>query len=362
MHGDDYVVQPLAPDHFRIELDDNKARLEWESVADPQEKTAKATSYKVYTAVGDGGFDNGKVVKKNNYQVKLEPGVLYSFRVTAANQGGESFPTEVLSAVYQPEARSTVLIVNGFHRLSSPQPVQNDTLRGFDMTADPGVYRGRMAGWGGTYTGMFVAGNDFNYVRTHASAIQSARKYNIVSCSSEAVEGRRVDMGDYDCVDMVLGLEKDDRHSLKPYKTFTPDMQKQLTKYMERRGRLMVSGAYVGSDMRKEQEQAFLSNVLHTSYVSRNDADSLSNVSGMGQEFNIYRLPNEQHYAAFHPDILIPTGQAFSVMTYGDGTSACVASDENGRRTLVMGFPFECITEAEKREIIMRGIMNFLIK
>lgn len=124
----------------------------------------------------------------------------------------------------------------------------------------------------------------------------------------------------------------------------------------------MVSGAYVGSDMRKEQEQAFLSNVLHTSYVSRNDADSLSNVSGMGQEFNIYRLPNEQHYAAFHPDILIPTGQAFSVMTYGDGTSACVASDENGRRTLVMGFPFECITEAEKREIIMRGIMNFLIK
>ena len=53
MHGDDYVVQPLAPDHFRIELDDNKARLEWESVADPQEKTAKATSYKVYTAVGD---------------------------------------------------------------------------------------------------------------------------------------------------------------------------------------------------------------------------------------------------------------------------------------------------------------------
>lgn len=362
MHGDDYVVQPLAPDHFRIELDDNKARLEWESVADPQEKTAKATSYKVYTAVGDGGFDNGKVVKKNNYQVKLEPGVLYSFRVTAANQGGESFPTEVLSAVYQPEARSTVLIVNGFHRLSSPQPVQNDTLRGFDMTADPGVYRGRMAGWGGTYTGMFVAGNDFNYVRTHASAILSARKYNIVSCSSEAVEDRRVDMGDYDCVDMVLGLEKDDRHSLKPYKTFTPDMQKQLTRYMERRGRLMVSGAYVGSDMRKEQEQAFLSNVLHTSYVSSNDADSLSNVSGMGQEFNIYRLPNEQHYAAFHPDILIPTGQAFSVMTYGDGTSACVASDENGRRTLVMGFPFECITEAEKREIIMRGIMNFLIK
>ncbi len=362
MHGDEYVVQPLAPDQFRIELDGNKAHLRWERVDDPQEKTAKATSYKVYMAVGEAGFDDGKVVKKNSCQVKLEPGVLYSFKVTAANRGGESFPTEVLSVVYQPEARKTVLIVNGFHRLSSPQPVRNDSITGFDMLADPGVTRGRTAGWGGPYTGMFVAGNDFNYVRTHADAIHSAHKYNIVSSSSEAVESHRTALTDYDCVDLLLGLEKDDKYSLKAYKTFSPLMRKQIENYMSRQGKLMVSGAYVGADMRTDNEQAFLANTLRVSYVCPNYADSLSNISGMGQEFAFYRTINETHYAAHRPDILAPVGQAFCVMTYGDGTSACVASEENGRRTFVMGFPFECITDAEKRGIIMRGIMNYLMK
>lgn len=362
MHGDEYVVQPLAPDHFRIELEGNKAKLKWESVVDPQEKTANPNSYKVYTATGNGGFDNGNVVKKNSYQIKLEPGVLYSFKVTAANRGGESFPTEVLSVVYQPEARNTVLIVNGFHRLSSPQPVQNDSITGFDLQVDPGVYRGRNCGWTGPYTGMFIAGNNFDYVRTHASAIQSAHKYNIVSCSSETVEDKLVHLRNYSCVDLLLGLEKNDKHSLKPYKTFSTSMQNLLTDYVNQRGKLMVSGAYVGSDMGKDAEQAFLANTLRIGFVSSNYADSLNNVSGMGQEFTIYRTPNENHYAAFRPDIIIPVGQAFSVMTYGDGTSACIASEENGKRTFVMGFPFECITDAEKRKIIMRGIMNFLIK
>ena len=36
--------------------------------------------------------------------------------------------------------------------------------------------------------GRLIAGNDFNYVKTHAEAIASAGRYNIVSCSSEALE------------------------------------------------------------------------------------------------------------------------------------------------------------------------------
>ena len=59
----------------------------------------------------------------------MEPGVTYHFRVTACNDGGESFPTEVLSAYFAPRAKHTVLVVNGFRRLSSPAVVQNDSLQ-----------------------------------------------------------------------------------------------------------------------------------------------------------------------------------------------------------------------------------------
>ena len=71
--------------------------------------------------------------------MKLEPATPYHFRVTATNDGGESFPTEVLSAVWQPEARQTVLIVNGFHRLAAPAIIDNDSLQGFVLDHDMGV-------------------------------------------------------------------------------------------------------------------------------------------------------------------------------------------------------------------------------
>ena len=80
-HGESSVVQPLAPDHFCVELKKDEARLSWAPVADPLEPTADPTGYIVYTAVGDAGFDNGTYVKSNSFSLDLEPNVLYSFKV-----------------------------------------------------------------------------------------------------------------------------------------------------------------------------------------------------------------------------------------------------------------------------------------
>jgi len=150
MHGTKYVVQPLAPRHFRIEFGSkNKLKLSWNPVKDPQEPTANPTEYVVYTAIGNLDFDNGTVVKGTSCSVNIEPGILYHFRVTAANKGGESFPTEVLSAEYVRGASKTVMIVNGFHRLSSPAVIDDGNKKGFDLKLDPGITYGRMAGWSG---------------------------------------------------------------------------------------------------------------------------------------------------------------------------------------------------------------------
>ena len=386
MHNTSYVVQPLAPTDFSVRfVGPNKVKLSWQPVYDPQESSAKPTSYILYTSTAGGDFDNGQPVRGNSCQMELQPDILYNFRVTAVNKGGESFPTEQLSAVCHEGASRTVMVVNGFHRLSSPAIYETASEQGFDINADPGVTYGPTAGWCGAQTafskstigvisssglgfsgnelqGKFIAGNDFNYPATHAEAIMATGKYNVVSCSSTAVENGEVNLEDYYCVDLILGLEKNDGHSLVSYKSFSPKMQRALKKYTSSGGRLLVSGSYVGSDMRSDSEREFLNDVLKINNFGETPSRFYSNIDGMGTTFDIYRTINEEHYAATSPDVLHPVGSAFCALLYGDGRSASVAYDGRDYKTFVMGFPFECITSYSKRQAVMRGILSFLMK
>ena len=382
-HGRPFVVTPLAPDHFRVELKKGVACLSWDAVNDLQEPTAKPTGYVVYTAIGDADFDNGTYVRgKTEHEVELEPGQLYHFKVAAVNRGGESFTTEVLSACSMPNANKTVMIVNGFHRVSSPAIRNTPAEQGFDLDEDPGVTYGPTLGWSGRQinfdrkqmgvedgglgnsgeelTGMLIAGNDFNYVMTHAKAIASAKQYNIVSCSSEAVETGKVNLIGYDAVDLLLGLERHDGHSLKAYKTFTTHMQDALKRYTTHGGALLVSGAYVGTDMTQDADRQFLQNVLKSTWGGRSQTKD-NKVKGLGTEMTYWKALNEEHYAATSADILQPVKPAFTAMQYADGYGAAIAYRSNCR-LFVMGFPFECIEGEHKQASVMKGILNYLLK
>ena len=403
-HDKPYVVQPLAPKNFSVELDDNFANLSWTPQLDSIEPSARPTRYIVYKAEGKGGFDNGTVVRRPNCQIKMEPGKLYSFKVAALNAGGESFPTETLSALYNPTATKSVLVVNNFHRLASPQVEDNDYIQGFDFDKDPGVSYGLTAGWSGKQTsfdinrmgqettnglgycgnemiGKFVAGNDFNYVVSHARSIALANKYNIASCSSEAVANGKVRMENYQAVDLINGLERNDGYTREYYKTFTPSLQKRITYYALCGGKMLISGSYNGSDMQTKEEQTFMNDILKVNYeptgtrfivqdINPEDStiterDSIvyttDSVAGLGMEFNYYSQLNDRHYATTHPEILNPAGsKAFTAMQYTSGTSAAVAYKSSSYRTFVMGFPLECIIDEKTRNDIMLGILKFL--
>ena len=383
-HGTSFVVAPLAPNNFRIEFKDkDKIRLSWEAVNDPQEPTAKATSYVLYTAIGDADFDNGTPLRKNTHELKLDPNMLYHFKVSAINRGGESFCTEVLSALYNPLATKTVLIINGFHRLSSPALRDNDAEQGFDLDDDPGVTYGPTFGWVGRQTnfdrsqmgnedgglgyssdelaGQLIAGNDFNYVKTHAEAIATAKEYSIASAASEAVETGKLQLSPYAAVDLLLGLERNDGHSLNYYKTFTTSMQRSLQTYIKHGGALLVSGAYIGTDMTQESEQQFLADVLKCRFAGINMSPT-GDINGMGTTMQYWKELNSEHYAATSADILQPVSPAFTVMQYADGFTAATAYKQGNTRLLVMGFPFECIKGEQKRGSIMHGILNYLLK
>ena len=396
-HGTTAIVTPLAPSYFHINyLYNGQIKLGWRETNDELEPTAKPTGYILYTAVDSAGFDNGRLVKQNEIELTLRPHSTYRFKVAAVNEGGESFTTETLSAYNQPEATNTILVVDGFDRLSSPAVIDTQQLQGFDLNEDLGVSLGTQAAWIGyqqnfnkwaagvdgwqglgysdtSMQGQLVAGNNQNTVQTHVEDIAATRKYNVVSTSMKAVEKGLCNLSRYQCVDIALGLQRNDGHSLVNYKTFTPIAQKLIREYADKNGRLIVSGAYVGTDMRDSLEQVFLSDVFKASFDGAvktdtllaairplaNDTDSVARDSVVAL---LYKSPNAVHYAPTKVDVLTPLDGATTGYRYTGWWSASVAYVAGNRRSHIFGFPLECIKDSEDRRRIMAEVIDMMMK
>lgn len=384
-HDKEYVVQPLPVSNFAIRFGKKKNTLElsWKGENDPQEPTAQPREYIVYTRIGYGGFDNGTLVSKTSHTVKIEPGLVYSFKVTAVNRGGESFPSEILSAYKAKRERERVLIINGFDRVSGPAVINTFDKAGFDLEQDPGVpylsnisFSGAQIGFdraqagkegegslgysGSELEGMKIAGNTFDYPFIHGKAIQAVGKYSFVSCSDEAVENGTVTLEDYPVVDYILGMEKEDPVHKVYYKTFSSAMQRIITSYCQSGGNLFVSGAYVGSDMSGTQgNREFTEKILKYGYQSSMTDKSSNRINGLGRTITIPRAPNETSYAVPAPDCIVPVDTAFPVFTYVPGNQSAGIAYKGNYRTFVLGFPFESIQSEADRATIMAGILGF---
>ena len=383
-HGTTYVVSPLAPIDFNVQfIGKDKIRLNWAPQTDKAEPTALPASYNLYIAMDDGGFDNGTNMPTTSCEVQLKPGHLYNFKVTAVNSGGESFPSLTLSAISQPNATKTILIVNGFTRQSSPAVIDTKDQQGFDLKKDIGVSYGLNVGWCGYQTvfaksrmgsenglglsgnelmGKFIAGNDFSDVVIHAKSISVNPDFNVVSCSGQAIENGKVDLHQFTCVDYILGLQKDDGYSLIRYKTLSSKMRQLIKSYLDQHGRLLISGSYIGSDHSQDEEKAFLSQYLKVSYLHSDTLTSSSDINGMGLQFDIQRALNPSHYAVTHPEILQPTEAGYQILQYADGSEAAVAYEGQDYRCVTMGFPFECIKSQTVRQSLMQAFLQFFTK
>lgn len=387
-HSVPSVVQPLPVSNFRIERNSSGGlRLSWIAEKDEQEPTAVPTSYIVYTSEDGIGFDNGTVVYTSSFDFEAKKGVNYCFKVTALNRGGESFPSETLAAYLSKSAHAKdILVVDGFSRLSGPAVVDDYSRQGFDLGSDIGVSYGLTAGWNGRQqcfdksragsegegtlgycgdelAGRFIMGNNRDGSVCHVKDIAMSGAYNVVGCSLEALDNNLVKLDHYNLVDIAFGLQRNDGHSLVVYKTFSETLQSKLRSYAKSGGRILVSGAYVGSDMTQPHERSFMSDVLKTTFTGTDTNAGNNMVDGLGLSFDIIRQINDRHFAATSVDrIAACDGRSFAAMRYQDGSTAGVAYDGTDYKSFVMGYPYECINNVRTRQQVMKGLLGFLLK
>ncbi len=390
------VIQPLPVKDFSIERQKKgHYKLSWRPTDDPLEQTAKAEKYIIYErSEGELGFHRIGETGATHFTLKCNDNDIHSFKVIAANKGGMSFPSEVLSFREAPDGKDPVLIINGFTRISAPSSFSADGMAGFNAETDFGVpyihdisFTGyqteynRSAGerFGRSsdeYASTVIAGNTFDYPAVHGASIAASGR-GFISTSLGAVENGEVRLSDYKTVDLILGKQKATVTGAGymgcRYIAFPEKLQKELTHFIDKGGRLFVSGEYVASDPYDFRAPAgsaeFAGKGLgiapggsERNYLGRIDlAGSLS--SGRGSAIHYSTTLNEDHYIVENPDILTVSDgrKAEILMTYPDsGATAGMLTRHGKGGAVVSAIPFESIQNASERDFLMKRVLDTL--
>lgn len=398
----DYVIQPLPVSHFQATFNDSgDLKLQWEPVLDPLESTASPEKYMVYTRIEDEGFDNGLIIDHPYLNIKnLQEGIIYSYKVTALNAGGESFPSEILSVCNMGGDKSPVLIVNAFDRLSAASTIETDEYLGFMDLWDEGVadgfdmnYIGSQydlladspwldddePGHGASYGDMestLIPGNSFDFPQLHGKSLRQAG-YSFVSSSDEAIWDGQLDINNYTIVDLIFGEEKEvpgpKEFSDREFRCFPKSFQEKIESYTQSGGNLFLSGAYVGFDLfdngNDSLDMKFGEEVLNYRFrtdhavktgklsISSKDFFKLENPSNL--EFNTHFHPSM--YKVESPDAIEPaTLEAYTILRYAENNTSAAIAARGDAKIVVFGFPFESILSESSRNEVMASVLKFL--
>ncbi|MEG1693511.1 MAG: xanthan lyase [Bacteroidales bacterium] len=415
-NGGKYTIQPLPIKNFAAEFttvgknDLNAVKLTWSMAKDTLEPSAIPAEYVVYTKIDNGGFNNGIVVKDTSAIINIPTSNIYSFKVVAVNEGGASFPSEILSVGIPDDIAplsdygklKTALIINGFNRVSAPASFQSkdSTLAGFYDGLDHGVpyikdfsYIGSQhefrraipwmdddaPGFGASnadYEDKVIAGNTFDYPYVHGVAFMK-KGYAFVSASAGAVIANKVRVNEFSIVDIIMGKQAQTKigRGAMPikYEVFPVALQNILTGYCNAGGNLLLSGAYIATDLWDsynvlDEGKKFASNVLKyrwmTHYASKDGGvKSVANPYGFTGRYKFYTELNSKMYAVEAADALVPSSKdAFTIFRYtGNNISAGVAYNGD-YKTVSLGFPIETLKTQEQINEIIAQIITFFEK
>jgi len=393
-NGLSYVVQPLPVDHLSSEFtDENTIKLSWKPVLDPLEPTATPEKYLVYRRIGNNGFDNGTLVSQPELIIdNLEKDKIYGFKVTAINDGGESFPTEVVSVGLADKSNGNVLIVNGFDRVDGPEIFETETYSGVLRQLDHGVAWNydistvgnqydfdRSSSWldddspghGASYADLettIFRGNTFDFSYVHGKSIMAAG-YSFLTVSDEVVEDNPNILVPYKLVDLLYGEEKSTvfpgKDSTVHFTIYTPRMLDALENYTDNGGNILLTGAYIGSDIPKDT--AMLNRIgkllkikWRTDHAAKTGrcysvTNELTFNGEINTEYNLEQYPVEA------PDGIEPFDtDAQTIFRYAENNISAGVLYEGNYKVVALGFPFEGVKGQNDRDKLMRQLLKQL--
>ena len=419
-YGVPYAVQPLPIEEVSVSFAEaaktghTKAVLKWRKRLDPLEPTAVPTGYILQTRVDEGGFDTGRVLENVksidsllSAEVEIIPGHIYSFRLTAYNEGGKSFPSETVS-IGCPEENPTeakkVLIVNNFDRISGPAYFDTPSYAGFENRTDSGVpyikdiafigdmYQSRRCrdwnsdenpGFGASFddkAGIKVAGNTFDYASVHGKAVLKAG-YAFYSGSNEAFCNDTTLRAGAWTLDLICGKQVTvtDARGHQNYSIFTPQIQKAIRNFTSNGGNVLVSGAYIGTDIwdqvfpiqidKDERKTAieFAEKVLgykwQGGFAGRcGNINPYGDWTGMTEPMSLYNCQNTVSYCVESTDGISPaSAKGQTVLRYpSTGVSAGIKYQGTGYKTVCLGFPIETLKTAEAIDALISSCLTYL--
>ncbi len=405
----DYVVQPLPVRSFSIAPTSAPGQflLKWQPTPDDLVAgQALPTSYVVCERAGlDGGFREVAVVKEPLYLATINDNKVHSYRIIAMNDGGRSFASETLSAGVAPQSKGTVMVVNGFTRVSGPDWVEGDSLAGFYDAKDHGVpymeqinYLGSQhefrralpwrdddaPGFGAcrsNHETEVIAGNTFDYPAIHGEAIMAAG-YSFVSASVKAVEDDAILLHDFVALDLIMGKQKEipNGRGAMPsrYKAFSPALRAAVKAFTERGGNVLLTGAYVATDIWDNgkapvtDEVEWAQQVMGYTYVDGcatlgsgiYTVPTPGSAIAAGARYSFYNTLNGNFYAVESPDAIKASDtKGATFLRYAENNiPAGIVSDRGLYRTVVMGVPFETLRSADQRRQLMADVMQFFSK
>lgn len=393
-----FVVQPLPIDCFAItKLSANSVRLTWRVVIDPLEPSAKPDKFKIYRRLGDSGFDNGIVVADTSVVLKLDQiNKIYSFKVTAINQGGESFPGETLSVGMKSNSKGDILVVNGFYRVCAPSTFDINGMAGVAWWKDQGVadrqdisFVGNQydfdrnskwldddsPGWGASYgnmEGKVIPGNSFDFSKVHGDAIMAAG-YSFTAVSKDAFCRADFDLSPYFATDIILGKERS-TPGLKDsaridFKIYTSEFIAKISDITKRNGRLFLSGSYIGSEFGERNDSlvaGFAKEVLHftwrTGHASKGGGFYATDYARkwLTGNWNFNVEYNPDIYSVEAPDGIEPAGKnGITAFRYGENNVSAGVLYNGNYRIVAMGIPFETILGSAEQYNLMAQIIRF---
>jgi hypothetical protein len=360
-HGSPATLLPEPPRSLRcVATGPDTATLAWD---EPETDSLgvrgdPATGYRLYRSTHGRGFPPGEDLG-NVTSITLgglTPGAVTSVYVTATNAGGESFPTEVM-AVRTPTgaADPRVLVVNAFDKLDVSTrvrvPWSSSTL----------------------YRHLLTRMNTYDAVVEHAAALAVSSPFVAFdSCEAETLDLGLVDLGEYDAVVWVGGIESEVSTVDGSVDTsVTPAQRAALTAYLEGGGSLFLSSAEVAWDLDRWGGTTWVDTTLHADYVA--DGSGCHTAGGLAGSIFAGLGPvtfddgSGPTYAVNWPEVIAPVGGAVAAMEYldddeatGRGSGQVAAIQYRGvGRVVYLGFPFETILDAGLRTEVMTRALEF---